>query len=87
MGLLLRQARMISNSLIMLKAGGCGLRYSQTPFFIVGIMRGFGAERLVTEGLGGSDAGDIVSSYINVLQVVSFSAVGALGKGIGLRKG
>lgn len=80
MGLLLRQARMISNSLVMPKAGRCGLRYSQIPFFIVGIMRGFGAEGLVTEGLGGSDAGDIVSSYINVLQVVSFSAVRGAGE-------
>lgn len=75
MGLLLRQANMISNSLVMLKAGGCGLRYSQTPFFIVGIMKGFGVEGLVTEGLGGSDAGDIVSSYKNVLQVDRKSVV------------
>lgn len=60
---------MISNSLIMLKGGGCEPRYLQTPFLIVGSMKGFGAESSVTEGLGGSDAVEIVSSYINVVEV------------------
>ena len=70
----------------MLKWGECEIRYLQTPFFIVGIMKGFGAGSLVTEGLGSSDAGDIVSRYINIVEVAYFPVVGAVKKGIGLRK-
>lgn len=70
----------------MFKWGECEIRYLQTPFFIVGIMKGFGAGSLVTEGLGGSDAEDIVSSYTNIVEAASFPVVGAVRKGIGLRK-
>lgn len=73
---------MISNFLVMLKGGGYEPRYLQTPFLIMGSMKGFGAGSLVTEGLGGSDAGEIVSSYINVVKVATFQVVEAVGKGL-----
>lgn len=86
MGLLLRQANIIRNSLVMLKGGLYGLRHLQTPFLIVGSMKDFGAGSSVTERTGGSDAGDIVSSYINFDEVAPFQVVGAVGKGIFSRK-
>lgn len=36
----------------------------QTPALITGFVKGFGAGRLFTEGLGGSDAGEIVSCHM-----------------------